>query len=324
VEKHIVKRLLYAWAFLGLVFAFSREVQGSYIYWSDFGPNFGQPFGDIRRANLDGTGPRTIVTGLTIPSRPAVDVARGQVYWAQVTTPGTIWRAPLDGSNNRTLLINGLPSPGGTTLDLVHDQIYWSDGEVAGTGQGHIRRANLDGTGQMTLVTGLTNPLGVALDVDAGKMYWTDNGTGSNGDVRRANLDGSGQEVLLRNLFDPRGLDLDLVSRKLYWTDGSGGVARANLDGSGRQTLINYGAPSIALDVAGGMFYCTDNPGNTIWRANLNGSGGRQIVLRNLSSPHIVTFAVPEPGTALFLIAACSLLGRSSARRKRRTDTRPE
>ena len=77
-------------------------------------------------------------------------------------------------------------------LDLAGGQIYWGD-----VGSGDIRRANLDGSGQIPLIGGLSSPVDVALDLSGGKMYWTDQGSG---DIRPANLDGSGQEVLIRGL----------------------------------------------------------------------------------------------------------------------------
>jgi hypothetical protein len=61
------------------------------------------------------------------------------------------------------------------------DFIYWNDFD-----DGHIRRANLDGSGQEILVSGLTTPGGLALDLTGGKMYWADRDLG---DIRRGNLD---------------------------------------------------------------------------------------------------------------------------------------
>src|SRR5215831_17607479 len=68
---------------------------------------------------------------------------------------------------------------------------------------GDIRRANLDGSGQVTLVSGLVGPIGPTLDLAGGQMYWADTGAGT---IRRANLDGSGQTTLVSGLpADPNG-----------------------------------------------------------------------------------------------------------------------
>jgi hypothetical protein len=59
--------------------------------------------------------------------------------------------------------------------------MYWADKVV-----GDIRRANLDGTDQITLLKGLPGPTIVALDIAGGKMYWADEVAG---EILRANLD---------------------------------------------------------------------------------------------------------------------------------------
>jgi hypothetical protein len=112
------------------------------------------------------------------------------------------------------------------------DFIYWTEDTMPGD----IRRANLDGSGQIPLIGGLSSPVDVALDLSGGKMYWTDQGSG---DIRPANLDGSGQEVLIRGLNLPAHVELDVADDLLYWTDyGSGDIRRARLDGTGQEILI--------------------------------------------------------------------------------------
>src|SRR5262249_39997653 len=109
---------------------------------------------NIGRANLDGSGQTTLVSGLTDgPVGPVLDLAGGQMYWTNVFA-GTIQRANLDGSG-LTTLVSGLNAPGFPALDLVGRTIYWPEGGS----QGAIRRANLDGTGVVTLVSGLDQPL---------------------------------------------------------------------------------------------------------------------------------------------------------------------
>src|SRR5262249_32255659 len=102
--------------------------------------------------------------------------------------------------------------------------MYFTD-----SGSGDIRRANLDGTGLMTLVGGQAGPGGIALDLAGGLIYWTNDG----GDIRRANLDGSGQTILVSGLNRPQSMALDLAGGLMYWTNfGNGEIWRAKLDGS--------------------------------------------------------------------------------------------
>jgi hypothetical protein len=72
--------------------------------------------GDIRRANLDGTGQEILVRNLNMPSYIALDLAHGQMYWADYGS-GDIRRANLDGTDEQTL-ITRLPGPYGIALDL--------------------------------------------------------------------------------------------------------------------------------------------------------------------------------------------------------------
>jgi PEP-CTERM motif-containing protein len=73
--------------------------------------------------------------------------------------------------------------------------MYWAD--VMG---GDLRRANLDGTGQMPLVTGQFFPRGPTLDLAGGKMYWTSLVSGDGGNIELANMDGTGQMTLLTGM----------------------------------------------------------------------------------------------------------------------------
>ena len=177
---------------------------------------------------------------------------------------------------------------GGVRAD---DFMYWTDQDT-----GEIRRASLDGTGQVIVVSGQGVGLtGIALDVAAGQMYWTNQG---NSFIRRANLDGTGQQTLLSGAIAPFGLALDLAAGQMYWTDTGlqQDVRRGNLDGTGQLFLVpsQPDAPTgIALDVAAGKMYWASQFGHTIWQANLNGTGQRAVLT-----------GLPEPsGIALDLAA---------------------
>jgi sugar lactone lactonase YvrE len=243
----------------------SDSPSSSFIYWTDQNP------GDIRRANLDGTGQQTLVTGAGSPTQIALDVAGGKMYWTDQAS--NILRANLDGTGRETV-VSGQPDPVGIALDVTVGKVYWTD-----IGADDIRRANLDGTGQQTLVTGQPDPVSLALDVAGGKMYWTN--PYSAGDIRRANLDGTGQQILVTGQNAPFAIALDAAGGKMYWTDDFGGdIRRANLDGTGQQTLV-AGLPrpvGIALDVAGNSMYWTDFDGKDIRRASLDGTGQQALV----------------------------------------------
>src|SRR2546426_333481 len=203
-----MKLRLYALAAFGIVVGVAARAPAAYIYWTDSNAWSTGGGGDIRRANLDGTGQTTLIGGLVGPGGIALDAAGGSMYWTNgdiERNTGDIRRANLDGSGQQVL--NSALFTVGIALDPGGRKIYWLTHYQSQAPLGlDVRRANLDGSGLEVLVRGLPSPTGIALDLPTGKMYWTDfNG----GDIRRANLDGSGQETLVRGLTNfPTGIAL--------------------------------------------------------------------------------------------------------------------
>ena len=87
------------------------------MYWAN---QFGHT---IWRANLDGTGQETVLTGLSEPAGIALDVAVAKMYWADVQ--GSILLANLDGTGLETLVTDGFGDIG-IALDFESDQMYWT------------------------------------------------------------------------------------------------------------------------------------------------------------------------------------------------------
>ena len=228
------------------------------IFWIDFGSD------KIQRANLDManldvsnvedlvTGFGDLVTGVRYRSGIALDVVGGKMYWTNTLTwnytlekytNSKIQRANLDGSNVEDLVTEGLGRPYGIALDVAGGKMYWVDDFI-----GKIQRANLDGSNVEDLVTrtqGLRGPDGIALDVVGGKMYWTESHWNStlhkytNSKIRCANLDGSNVKDLVTGLKIPDGIALDVAGGKMYWTDqDTEKIQRANLDGSNVENLV--------------------------------------------------------------------------------------
>ena len=153
----------------------------------------------------------------------------------------------------------------------VQGKMYW-------TGDGRIRRANLDGTQVETLLVGENAYSKIALDLARGKMYWT-----NNRGIYRANLDGSQVETLMLG-DDIDSFALDPVGGKMYWTDGGAStILWANLDGTQVETFLpadpllpDIDRPSLVLDLAGGKIYWMDRIDGghpeRMRRANLDGT----------------------------------------------------
>jgi sugar lactone lactonase YvrE len=269
---------LLAWV---LFFGAMDQARSDFIYWSDF------EGGDIRRANLDGSGQTILVSGLNGPTGVALDVAGGLIYWCAWGS-SDIQRANLDGTG-QTILVTGLNQPSGLALDLARGHMYW-----ANYGGGDIRRANLDGSGQQILVRGGSNA-GIALELSHGLIYWTD----ASGSIQRSNLDGSEHKYLVSNQDSPRSIALDLNGGKMYWADFAetsstgGDIRRANLDGSGQETLVTgLNTPiGITLDLVNGQMYWADLFDGDIRRANLDGSG-QETLLSRLSGPAFIALDI--------------------------------
>jgi uncharacterized repeat protein (TIGR01451 family) len=177
----------------GFPIGIALDVPGGKMYFAE--ALFGQ---SIRRANLDGSGLETIVSGIGAVTGVALDLSAGKVYWTNAGLSG-IERANLDGSN-RESVVTGLLAPRHLVLDIAGGKIYWAD-QVAGA----IQRANIDGSGLETLITALTAPYGISLDITNGKIYWSEI---FDGRIRRANIDGSGIETIISGLVNPEGLAL--------------------------------------------------------------------------------------------------------------------
>lgn len=124
--------------------------------------------------------------------------------------------------------------------------IYWTDRESEG-GEARIHRFNNGIVQDLVVYPIVLTPAEIALDVSAGKMYWVDYSTRQ---INRANLDGS----LVEMLYEPEsghslwGLALDITGGKMYWTEPSNistingySIRRANLDGTGGEDLITTG-----------------------------------------------------------------------------------
>ncbi len=143
------------------------DTVNSRIYWSQ---EFTMFRGDIRRANLDGTG-QQIVVSTTLPefkpSAIALDIPGGKIYWTDYVVD-VVQRANLDGTNIQTLFSAGANmNPGGIALDLKQGKIYWGQDDDVLKHIASIRRMNLDGSNQETVISDLGSVNDLALVDDA-------------------------------------------------------------------------------------------------------------------------------------------------------------
>ena len=297
------------------------------IYWTevDWKTNTGR----IRRAHLDGSYVKDIVTGLETPKAIALDMLRRKVYWTDESTR-KIQSADLTGRNVKDIITGFMfPSGGGSisircrdgkctgvanwkegemwlshdllinpsslALDVQRKKIYWVNQMLD-----HIQRANLDGSDVEDLVT-WTFSDSLTLDRSRRKIYWTDYSMNA---IRRANFDGSNVEDLVTTTDTPVSLALDVARGKIYWTvwergfDGPRTIQRANLDGSKVEYILTNPdkLTSLTLDPVGGKIYWIASESGTdtgtIQRSNLDGSKVENIIT-GLNNPWSIALDFP-------------------------------
>ena len=129
----------------------------------------------------------------TILVASALAQGSGYIYWVDKVSffsfTNKIRRADCGDGTIIEDLITG-DSINGIALDLTNGHIYWIEYAVPG----QIRRADLDGTNDLTvnIPGGVNTPFTVALDLINNHIYWTEaNLEPGAGAVRRANLDGT-------------------------------------------------------------------------------------------------------------------------------------
>jgi hypothetical protein len=178
------------------------DLANGHMYWT------AQRYGQIKRANLDGTGVTHLVSDWWLTHGPdglSLDLINGQMYWIDAGID-VLRRANLDGTEV-TNIVTGLnvANWGSTALDLANEHLYWS---VDGRG---IQRANLDGSNVTDIFTGPVTQ--IALDLPNQHIYWTEDGRNSR--IRRANLDGAGIVDVIPSLgqyYNPHAIALDTTA----------------------------------------------------------------------------------------------------------------
>jgi hypothetical protein len=246
----------------------------------------------LKGMNLDGTG----VAELFSPPASdwllvgcGSDLQAGKIYWTHGSTPGTIRRANLDGTDGQ-LLVSGLKLPRGVSLDLAHGKMYWTQAPPQGNANGLIMRANLDGSGLETFYT-LTpyDPVysyvgKPAVDPVNGYVYF-----GAAQQIRRARIDGSGPVQVLAGGFNtPIAVALDSAHGQIYFLDAntnSDVLGRVGLDDTGFTVIADLspgvnqssGLFDLRLDLSAGKAYFTDEIAKKVRRCNLDGSALEEI-----------------------------------------------
>ena len=164
---------------------------------------------------------------LMTPLDMALDKAANEIY---IVNQREIIKTDFEGTNVSELFADG-SLKSSVAIDFENEQMYWYD-----SSNRHIRRGNLDGTGDSEdLITdGIVFLEDLEINVQEGKMYWT---ASRDDALVKANLDGTQVEAIM-TVEDPIDLYIDDVGEKIYLATETQ-IISANLDGTDQQIIMD-------------------------------------------------------------------------------------
>jgi DNA-binding beta-propeller fold protein YncE len=172
--------------------------------------------GGIQRSDYDGSNVETVITGITYPSRIAMDEVNRKIYWVDENGENSIWRSNLDASA-RELLVHDVPRPTALEVDSVNGYYYWAE-HLDGT----IHRTLLDNSQSSVIFdeTALGRPglpQGLAVDPVNGYLYISDIVFQA---IIRMRLDGTNPELwVTEGVFYPYAIAVDPVHERVLWSN---------------------------------------------------------------------------------------------------------
>ncbi len=219
------------------------DQQDGLIFFTDGSAN------KILRSDLDGSNVVELLALSAAPFSIDLDPVRQKMWWVE-SAPG-VWSANADGSQP-TLVVDTWPYYAlSLAIDSQNGKIYWTD--LRASADGHVHRADLDGSNIEDFFIVPYYETGIALDVDHGFFYVVQSKDGTLGqyEIVKCTLDGSSRGTIVSGLHSANDIAVDPSAGMIYWTDlRSGTISRAGLDGSSPTTILTIpgGSPrGIAL-----------------------------------------------------------------------------
>jgi hypothetical protein len=288
-----------------LVLPSDIAVDGTHVYWAEYGPQNQGLEGTITRIPRDTTcvpadaGCRDVVVGQApfgIFRVNSVALASQDVCWIEFyEDQREVHCRSLQTGAKRTVSQN---NPGGQDLVVDGTELYWTNGgTTAAASNGAVVHTPLTAvatTPVKSVATGRPFPTGVAVDIDT--VYWSEIGaTDGGGGVMAAFRDGGSKRSLATGQKFPYGVAV--YGAYVYWLDeGLGSIWRAPKNGSSAAVAIvaNQKSPyDIAVDASGVYWIARGSPPNyldgKVMRAELDGS---QVTPLDQNLPYPVTIAI--------------------------------
>lgn len=223
----------------------------------------------IVRANLDGSDPELIVP---IPQLFVFDIAVdpvGEKLYFYDFGAEELQRTELDGTGLEPVWTGKTQmfaiEPGSPGLGFVENDTY------------SIRAFPLASSTDITTIIPSAAVVAFAVDPLNQEIYWSDHsGTFPNG-IMRAGYDGANPVGVFGSpIYYPASINVDPVHRRLYYNDALG-THSVGLDGKGDRLDLavsgqNAAPVDVALDLAGGKLYASEEGSDTVRRADLDGS----------------------------------------------------
>jgi hypothetical protein len=193
--------------------------------------------GFLRRSNLDGSSPETLILGDILPNKVlwgfAIDFENDEVYMGGHGSGGDpdvggIRRSNLDGTELESILPNA-GNTHGIAVDNRNNKVLYTQAFA----EEGVWRANSDGSSNERIMSGDGSSGWLAFDPTSNRLFHSQY---YNNRIVTANADGTGMTTLI-STPSPSALDLDLAAGEIYWGDASD-IWRANIDGSGVEKLF--------------------------------------------------------------------------------------
>ncbi len=211
--------------------------------------------------------------GFSRPYGLAIDTVNAKVYATDYGT-NTIYKYNTDGSGLEVILegTEWLLKPIG--INVYEDKLYVGN-------EFSILKTDLDGSNpEIFLELGPdmdpSMVIDLAFDHINNKVYFNNDKFAYPGGVYRMNMDGTGLELIVEGT-NGGGIAIDPENNRLYYYDWDKGMCLNNLDGTEEMvfdpSIVGRMAWGLAIDKDAGKIYYPDRVGNTIKRANLDGSG---------------------------------------------------